>query len=296
MLYRLLAILAFALTSACATVPDRSAAAFHSDRISVEVRGSGPDVVLIPGLGSSPSVWQDAVAAGPGYRYHLVHVAGFAGASAAGNAQGPVVAPVGEEIARYVETMHLRRPAVVGHSLGGLWAMGLAGRHPELVSKVMVVDMLPFPGVLFGGPSATPQSLAPVAAQLRQTLAGVTGEQRRQLAETTIAGMVRSEERRAGPIAEYLASDPQVVAQAMSEIVTTDLRPDLANVHVPLTVLWVRNPALPVTEEQMAQVYRDAFSGVPQAHVVRVPDAYHFIRLDEPARFQAALREFLAAS
>jgi len=295
MLLRLLAILAIGLTSACATVPDRSETSFQSDRISVEVRGSGPDVVLVPGLGSSPAVWQDAVAAIPGYRYHLVHVAGFAGAPAAGNARGAVVAPVGEEIARYVEAMHLRRPAVVGHSLGGIWAMGLAARHPELVSRVMVVDMLPFPGALFGGPSATPQSLAPTAAQLRQALAAAAGEQRRQLAETTIAGMVRTEARRPGPIADYLASDPQVVAQAMSELVVTDLRPELANIHVPLTVLWVRNPSLPLTEEQMAQVYRDSFAAAPQARIVRVPDAYHFIMLDEPARFQAALREFLAA-
>jgi pimeloyl-ACP methyl ester carboxylesterase len=295
MLLRLLAIFAIGLTTACATVPDRSDVPFQSDRISVEVRGSGPDVVLVPGLGSSPAVWQDAVAAVPGYRYHLVHVAGFAGAPAARNAQGAVVAPVGEEIARYVEAMHLRRPAVVGHSLGGLWAMGLAARHPELVSRVMVVDMLPFPGVLFGGPSATPQALASTAAQLRQVLAAAAGEQRRQLAETTIAGMVRTEARRAGPIADYLASDPQVVAQAMSELVVTDLRPELANIRVPLTVLWVRNPSVPVTEEQMAQVYRDSFAAAPQARVVRVPDAYHFIMLDEPARFQAALREFLAA-
>ena len=60
-----------------------AAAPFHSDRISVESGGNGPDVVLIPGLSSSPKVWDATVAAIPGYRYHLVHVAGFDGAARA---------------------------------------------------------------------------------------------------------------------------------------------------------------------------------------------------------------------
>jgi pimeloyl-ACP methyl ester carboxylesterase len=294
MIFRLLAILAIALTTACATVPDHAAPAFHSDRISVEVRGSGPDVVLIPGLSSSPRVWERTVAAVPGYRYHLIQVAGFAGAPAGANAQGPLVAPVAEEIARYIESAYLRRPAVIGHSLGGLWAMAVAARHPGLASRVMVVDMLPFPGILFGGPSATPQSLAPVATQLHDTLAGLTGEARRQLARQTIASMVRTEAARAAPIADYLASDASVAAQGMHDLVLTDLRPELANIRVPLTVLWVRNPAVPVTEEQMAGIYREAFANAPQVSIRRVPNAYHFIMLDEPAAFQAQVREFLA--
>jgi Niemann-Pick C1 protein len=56
-----------------------SAAPFASDRISVRVEGEGPDVVLVPGLGSSPQAWASTVAAVPGYRYHLVQVKGFAG-------------------------------------------------------------------------------------------------------------------------------------------------------------------------------------------------------------------------
>ena len=294
MLLRLLAILAIALTPACVTMPGDTAAPFQSDRISVEVRGSGPDVILIPGLSSSPRVWDRTVAAVPGYRYHLIQVAGFAGAPAGANAQGPLVAPVAEEIARYIESAHLSRPAVIGHSLGGIWAMAVAARHPALASRVMVVDMLPFPGIMFGGPSATPQTLAPIATQLHDTLTGLSGDARRQLAQQTMAGMIRTEAERADPLADYLASDAAVAAQGMHDLVLTDLRPELANIRVPMTVLWVRNPAVPLTEEQMAAMYRDAFANAPQAVVRRVPNAYHFIMLDEPAAFQAQVREFLA--
>jgi pimeloyl-[acyl-carrier protein] methyl ester esterase len=39
-----------------------SPAAFQSDRIVVEVRGEGPDVILIPGLASTSAVCTTAIA------------------------------------------------------------------------------------------------------------------------------------------------------------------------------------------------------------------------------------------
>src|SRR5687767_10946863 len=51
------------------------AAPFSSTRITVTVRGTGRDVILIPGLASSPGVWNGVLTALPGWRYHLVHVA-----------------------------------------------------------------------------------------------------------------------------------------------------------------------------------------------------------------------------
>ena len=63
---RLLALLLLPLAAACATTAADPAPAFSSDRISVQVQGSGPDVVLIPGLSSHPDVWRDTVAAVPG--------------------------------------------------------------------------------------------------------------------------------------------------------------------------------------------------------------------------------------
>ena len=294
MLLRFLAILGLVLLAGCATMSSSPPSTFRSDRISVQVLGEGPDVLLIPGLSSSPRVWEGSVAAVPGYRYHIVQVAGFAGAAAGANSAGPVVEPVAAEIARYLGETHLDHVAVVGHSLGGIWAMEVAARVPDRVSRVMVVDMLPFPGMLFGGPAATRESLAPVAAQVREMLARTAGEDRRRLAETTLAGMIRDEAARPGPVADYLASDPQVSAQAMADLITTDLRPELPHVRAPMTVLWVRAPNAPMTEEQMAQLYAQSYAGAPRVTIRHVPDAYHFIMLDQPELFHQALRQFLA--
>ena len=288
---RFLTLLLLIPLAACATIPDRSPA-FASDRLSVEVRGSGPEVVLIPGLSSPPSVWNQAVAAVPGYRYHLVHVAGFAGKPAGANASGPVVEPVAEEIARYIRGAGLGRVAIVGHSLGGTWAMMIAARHPELVSRVMVVDMPPAIGPFFAGPNASPDAVRAVADRMRQTLAGDT---RRAFVERFVSPMMNDEGKRAAIIEAFLASDPVVSGQALYEVITTDLGPELANIHVPLTVLYVRAPEAPVSEAQMDQFYRLAYAPVAGAVVRRVPDARHFIMFDQPEGFARELRVFLEA-
>jgi len=292
---RFLASLLLPLAAACATVPEAAPpASFASERIGVEVRGEGPDVVLIPGLSSHPQVWESTIAAVPGYRYHLVHVAGFAGRPAGANASGPVVAPVAEEIARYISETGLERPAIVGHSLGGSWAMMVAARRPELASRVMVVDMLPFLGAMFGQPNATPESLRPIAEQMRRGIAISAGEARRRTVEQTIATMIRTETLRPRAVEQSLASDPAVSGQAMYDLITTDLRPELARIGVPLTVLWVRPPNVPVSDEAMAAGYRASYTNAPRAVLRRVPDSYHFIMFDQPEAFQRELRAFLA--
>src|SRR5687768_16377089 len=86
-------ILAVVLFLRCASVDAPRPRTFASDRIQVTSHGDGPDVVLIAGLDSLASeVWAGVLHDVPGYRYHVVQVAGFGGFPANGNAgDGPVV-------------------------------------------------------------------------------------------------------------------------------------------------------------------------------------------------------------
>ena len=91
---------------------------------------------------------------------------------------------------------------------------------------------------------------------------------------------------------DTLNSGLNVSAQAMYDI---DLTPEIAKIKVPMTVLYVRAPDAPVTEEQMTKYYRAAYAGVPHARLVRIPNAYHFVEWDEPEAFQRRLRTLLDA-
>jgi pimeloyl-ACP methyl ester carboxylesterase len=105
--------------------------------------------------------------------------------------------------------------------------------------------------------------------------------------------MVKTESLRAGPVAQSLASDPAVSGQAMYDLITTDFRPELATIKVPLTVLWVVPAGAPLTEAQLDRFYHLSYANAPQAVLKHIPDSYHFIMLDQPAVFAAELKAFL---
>lgn len=271
-------------------------AAFVSDRIHVAVEGQGPDVVFIPGLSSSPAVWQGAVEHLNGaYRVHRIHVQGFAGAPAEGNATGPVAAPVAEEIARYIREQGLQQPAVVGHSMGGTMGLMLAARHPDLVGKLMVVDMIPFMGAMFGPPGTTAESVKPVADQVYAAQSAAPRDQYLTQAKAAVTGMIATEAARAGPLGDVETSDQQVAAAAFRELITTDLRPELGRITAPVDVLYVKFNDPRMTDAITDAIYQMSFSTLPGAKLKRIDDSAHFVMLDQPKAFYGQLDAFLSA-
>ncbi|GAO38136.1 putative hydrolase [Sphingomonas changbaiensis NBRC 104936] len=283
-----------ALFAAAALIATPAFAAFQSDRISVTTEGTGPDVVLIHGLASSPRVWKGTIERVPGYRYHLVQIAGMGATPPGGNAQGAVIAPVAEEVARYISEENLGKPALIGHSMGGTIAMMVAARHPDEVGKLMIVDMYPFVGQMFGGPNATSDSVRPIADAMRARSAKATPEERDRERRTSITSMINTESERAGPIEDGLASNPDTVANAFAELIVTDLRPELKAINVPTTVLYVTPAGAPFTDEQMDANYKAAYADIPGVTVKRVPNSAHFIMLDAPGAFADEVKAFLA--
>lgn len=246
---------------------------FASNRIAVTVRGSGPDVVLIHGLNGSAAVWDGTVKAVPGYRYHLVQIAGFAGAPPRGNATGKVVAPVAAEVARYIAEKGLRKPAVIGHSMGGVIALMLASRYPARVGKAMVVDITPDAAGLVGLRSA---ALKPVADTLLGLLATPEGQ---SLFDRFDNG--RS------------TSDRGVTSRALHELATTDLTPELPRIAAPLTVVYATPPGDPQRAAAVQRSYGRSYAGAKGAKLVRVANSGHMVMYDKPGEFGAAVRAFL---
>ena len=277
---------------------------FASDRLHVRVdgaaRGQGQDIILIPGLSSSPEVWQETVDhLGGRYRIHRIHIQGFAGAPAEGNAQTgaqptPVAAPVAEDIARYIREQGLEKPAVIGHSMGGTIGMMLAARHPDLVGRLMVVDMVPFMGAMFAAPGASAESVVPVADQIWAAQANSPREAYIPQATAAINGMINTESRREDALEDMRESDQKVSAAAFRELIVTDLRPELSKITAPTEVLYVKFNDPRMTPELTDAIYRMSFANLSGAKLKRIDDSAHFIMFDQPETFQAELDAFLA--
>lgn len=270
-----------------------SAPAAAPTRFSVVVEGDGPDVIMIPGLTSSRRVWDQAVASlGGRYRAHRVQIAGFGGEPAGPNAaEGPILDAVVEELHAYIRANRLGRPLLVGHSVGGLLALMLAARHPEDVERALIVDALPFFGLL-AGPGATPASVGPGAAAMRDAIAAASDAQWRAQQGRALASLAANEAARPALLEDSLRSDRRVVARVMYEDAVTDMRPALPAIRAPLTIAYAVNAF--ATEERFGALMRAGYAGAPSVRFIPVEPSYHFIMLDQPARFQAILADFLA--
>jgi len=261
-----------------ADAPLLAAPPFEPRRFSVEVTGSGPDVILIPGLTAGRGTWRSTAAAVRGYRYHLLQVSGFAGEPARGNASGAIVSPLADEIVRYIEENRLRRPAIIGHSMGGTLAMMIAARRPDLVGKVMVVDMLPQPAGLLG---QSAQGIGPLADSLGNFFATPGGRRLFGSLMNTFSP----------PGSANRNSDPDVVGRAMRELARIDLTPQLPRLRAPLTVVY----ASPDDQAAAAldRSFRDAYASARSPRLVRIDDSGHMVMFDQPTRFREEVRAFL---
>ena len=269
-------------------------AAPASDRIVVTVTGEGPDVILIPGLASSGHVWDATVAhISAHHRVHVVQVAGFAGSPAGSNASGPVFEPVVAAIHNYIVANHLEGAAVIGHSLGGTMAMRLAVSHPGDAGKLLIVDSLPYVGMMFG-PQLTVPMVQPQATMIRDKTVNGTQEDYAAAETTQMARLIKSHNAEANAaIAAASASDHRVVGQALYDDLIADLRPDLARIAVPVTVLYPWDETSGAPQQVFDQLYTGAYTALPHGKVERVDGSYHFIMIDQPAAFQAKVDAFL---
>ena len=88
-------------------------------------------------------------------------------------------------------------------------------------------------------------------------------------------------------------ADRKAVAEGLYEDLTSDLRPDVAKIGArPLTILYA--VPSPQSEAMVRKIYTDAYAAAPGAKLVPVENSYRFIMLDQPARFRAAVDDFIA--
>jgi pimeloyl-ACP methyl ester carboxylesterase len=199
----------------------------------VEIKGKGQVLILIPGLMSDASVFNNLAAElSPHFEVHLVSVKGFASTPGGDDFN---LSTLVQDILSYIDKNNLPRPDVVGHSMGGLTGFVLASNHQDKIGKLVSVDGLPFIGPIFTRTNSTTVDMMMSQAQnIKAIYANMT---RQQLAAQTQQGVfiqATSAQDQSRIVDMAKQSNPVAVGNAMFDVMTTDMRKPLSqsNTHI----------------------------------------------------------------
>ncbi|MDO9587151.1 MAG: alpha/beta hydrolase [Brevundimonas sp.] len=272
----------------------RAQSDFSSGRITVAVRGRGSDVILIPGLASTAEVWRGVADGLAGQkRLHLISVRGFGELAPGANASGAVMATVAGEVRRYISEQGLERPAVIGHSMGGQVGLRVAADAGARIGRVMVVDSSPFFPALIS-PQATVGDIEPIAQLAYQAVRFLGDEALRSRGRAMGLELGGATDAVFGTMG-WQGGDRRVLAQALYEVMTVDLRRRLPDITAPVTVVygWSADAASP--RSRTDSLFRGAYARLrAPAAFVPIEGAEHMVMIDQPTRFMAAVDRFLA--
>jgi len=90
-----------------------------------------------------------------------------------------------------------------------------------------------------------------------------------------------------------ITSDKSVVARAMYEDMTTDIRPRLHEIKTPVTMLHPWDASTSMPQAAVDGLYRESFVALPDKTMARIDGSFHFIMLDQPDAFAAQVDAFL---
>ena len=251
-------------------------------RIAYERAGEGPPLLLLHGfVGDARSTWQHQIDALSGE----FTVVAWDAPGAGGSSDPPEsfrMPDYADCLAGFLDGLGLRRPHVVGLSLGGAIALELYRRHPAIPATLVLA------GAYAGWAGSLPPDV--VDQRLRQCL---------QLADLPpdrfVAAMLPSmfsgsapAERVAGFAASVTAFHPSGFRTMALSSAEADLRDVLPRIDVPTLLLYgdedVRAP-VPVGEALRA--------AIPGSVLVVMPGVGHASSVEAAERFTAEIRGFL---
>lgn len=269
-------------------------AAITGDSVHVEANGlrhrvlrygepGAADLLVLPGI-TSPAVTADFLAvvfAGWGFRVTVPDIRGRGETDRAPSGHHRLT-DYAADVAGLVDALGLRRPVVVGHSMGARIAAAHAARYAPRDHGLLVLVDPPTSGPGWG---PYPTSRESFLEQLHQARRGTTVEEVRRF-------YPRWPERELRLRAEVLAScDETAVVETHEGFEREDFFEYWDRLTAP--VLLVRGADSPVVPPAAAA---DLRSARPDIDVLTVPDAGHMVPWDNLSGFLDTVRPHLLAA
>ena len=293
-------MLSFPLTAGAQPQPPlpKAAQSFESGSVHVDRYGApgARPIVFIPGLTCGPWEWSREIAAySKTYSVYALTLPGFNGRKAI---TAPLFDTVSADIWSLIASRHLKRPVIIGHSLGGTMAILLATQHSDRLGGAIAVDGLPtFPGL----EKQTVQQRRNAAAQMSAMMSALKTPAQFEAAERaySLPNLVtaQSDVDAIAPLAAR--SDGAASGAWLAEDFQIDLRDGLKNANVPVLEITAFDAALEgkfMTGAPAKQAYYQTFfASAPDAKVQVIEGSRHFIMYDQPQKLDAAITAFLRA-
>ncbi|HEY8489661.1 MAG TPA: 2-succinyl-6-hydroxy-2,4-cyclohexadiene-1-carboxylate synthase [Dehalococcoidia bacterium] len=257
-------------------------------RLYVEVEGSGPALLLLHGFTGSAETWRPHRAAWEGFTAVAVDLLGHGRSDCPADPARYAVERCVEDLLAVLDRLGFPRAAVLGYSMGGRVALRLALRAPERVPALVLESASP------GIPDPTERA---ERARSDDALAdgierdGVEAFVDRWEALPLWASQARlPEEVRARLRAQRLRNSAAGLAGSLRGMGAGREEPVLDRLGaLPMPVLLLAGEL----DEKYCRLAREMAGRLPRPQVVTVPEAGHAVHLEQPARFQAAVRAFL---
>ncbi|GGG34721.1 alpha/beta fold hydrolase [Hymenobacter glacieicola] len=265
---------------------------------TVRVVGKGQPLLLIPGLTCPGAVWDETVAHyQKQYQCHIISLAGFGGTPAPASTD-QLLLNVRDQLLGYIKAQKLHKPTIIGHSLGGFLALWLSSTQPGAAGPLVIVDSLPFLATV-QNPATSAESAKPMAEAMRKQMS--SGKMSVAAARQMSVSMMTDTARISQATRWSVASDPATVAQAYYDLMTNDLRQDVARIQQPVLVLgaWAAYKPYGSTKESTRAVFEQQYAKLPQHRVEMSEAGKHFLMWDDPQWFfnqtDAFLKQHAAA-
>jgi len=251
--------------------------------INVEVQGNGQPLILIPGLMSDGSVWQESEKhLAKKYQVHTISIAGFANTSPCSSADN-ILPQVKSELLTYIKQNKLQKSILMGHSLGAFLSYSLAIENEKLFSAIIAVDGLPFVAPIFTRTSSTqPKDMKQQADYIKNMYQQATHQQVADMTKQAITLQATSKEDQHAVIEMAKISDQKTIASALHFLLITDLREPLKQVKTPLLLIAAQG-AFTNEQDRMnaSALYQEQITGMTNAKLVVNSEVRHFIMWDD---------------
>jgi pimeloyl-ACP methyl ester carboxylesterase len=268
-------------------------ASFDSGIVRVQEYGNGHGrpVLLIPGLACGPWVWEKQIAAlSRRYDVYALTLPGFDGRAMIRGDR--LMRRAADAIHTLIVTHRLRHAALVGHSLGGTLTVLFAETYPRDASNVITVEG--------GYPEAATQ--AERNAAVARDAAPYEHITQAQLPQALKANMLQYTITRPADVnrATQLAgrSDAKAVVAWMKAALSLDLTPKLSAITAPFTAIVPFDAVIdPYRGFKTLAAKRAAYEAwvahTPNGKLVMITPSRHFVMIDRPRAFEAALESAL---